>query len=42
MVVNYQVGGFIGGNICFRCDSRLTDGAVVYRKDMVKADTFYK
>ena len=34
-----QVGGCIGGNICFRCDSRLT-GAVVYRKDLIKADTF--
>ena len=30
-----------GGNICFRCDSRLT-GAVVNRKDTVKANTLYK
>ena len=40
-VVHYQVGGCIGGDICYRCDSRLT-GAVVYHKDIVKADTLYK
>ena len=34
-VIHYQVGSCIGGNICFRSDSRLT-GAVVYRKVMVK------
>ena len=39
--VYYQVGGCSGGNICFRCDSRLT-GTVVYRKDLVKADSLYK
>ena len=31
-VVHYQVGGCIGGNICFRYDLRLS-GAVAYRKD---------
>ena len=31
----------MGGNICFRCDLRLT-GGVVYHKDMVKTDTLYK
>ena len=37
-VVHYQKGGCSGGNHCFQCDSRLI-GTVVYRKDMVKADT---
>ena len=38
---HYQVGGCSGGNICFRCDSRLI-GAVVYRNDLVKAFSLYK
>ena len=36
-VIHYQVGGCTGGNICLRCDSRLT-GAV----DMVRADALNK
>ena len=41
MVVHYQTGGCGGGNNCFQYDSRLI-GAVVYHKDMAKADTLYK
>ena len=39
-IVHYQTGGCSGGNLCFRCDFRVTC-AVVYRKNMVKADTLY-